>query len=64
MEYRVIVRRRNGRYLKEVPARSRYRAKKIKEELEARYDNGFYVEVKAAFDSPTLASYTAQDGVN
>lgn len=45
--YRVVLRRRNGRYVREYPAASKYAAKKLQDWLEEKYDDGYYAEVKA-----------------
>lgn len=45
--YRVVLRRRNGRYVRSYPAASRYAAKKLQDWLEEKYDDGYYAEVKA-----------------
>lgn len=46
MKYRVILRRANGRYVQEWPARSKYDAKRIKKRKEDKYDETYYLEVK------------------
>jgi hypothetical protein len=42
----VLYRTRGGRYVKEWPAKSKYAAKKILDEKEAKYDSGYYLEIK------------------
>lgn len=46
MYFRVILRRSNGRYVKEIEARSKYAAKKLQDTWEARYDNGYWVDIQ------------------
>jgi hypothetical protein len=49
IRYEVVVRRRNGRFLKAKPARSRYAAKKLQDELEEKYKyTSFYFEIRRA----------------
>jgi hypothetical protein len=47
VRYRVVLRRRNGRYVRSYPAASKYAAKKLQDWLEEKYDDGYYAEVKA-----------------
>jgi hypothetical protein len=46
VRYRVILRRRNGRYVREYPAASKYAAKKLQDWLEATYDEGYYADIR------------------
>jgi hypothetical protein len=43
--HRVVLRRENGRFVKEYPAWSRYSAKRMADWLEKHYDNKYYAEV-------------------
>lgn len=61
MIYRVVLRRTRGdRYVKEWPVTSKYRAKKKQDELEEKYDSGYYVEVIP----PDPARHTAGSDVD
>jgi len=44
--FRVILRRANGRFVREYPAASKYAAKQLQGDLEAAYDDGYYAEVR------------------
>jgi hypothetical protein len=46
--HRVVLRRRNGRYVKEYPVSSRYAAKMVQDWLEGKHDAGYYVEIEKA----------------
>lgn len=46
VRYEVVLRRRNGRYVRSYPAASKYAAKKLQGWLEEQYDDGYYAEVK------------------
>jgi hypothetical protein len=46
VRYEVVLRRANGRYVKEAVARSHYAAKQIKKKWEERYDGTYYVELE------------------
>lgn len=46
-KYEVVLRRRNGRFVKATrPIRSKYRAKKIRDQWEDKYDEAYYVEIQ------------------
>jgi len=46
--FEVVLRRRNGRFVRRFPAKSSYAAKRIQDRLEDKYDNGYYVEIRPA----------------
>jgi hypothetical protein len=48
--YEVALRRANGRLVKSVERSSRYRAKLIRSQWEARYDATYYVEIREVQD--------------
>lgn len=48
VRYRVVLRRRNGRYVRSYPAASKYAAKKLRDWLEDKYDDGYYAEYRKA----------------
>lgn len=52
--HQVVVTRRNGRFLKRVPAWSRYAAKQIRGQLEAKYDAGYCVDILPADQEPAI----------
>lgn len=43
---RVVVRRANGRFVREFPVTSKYAAKKRKQSLESRYDDTYRVDIE------------------
>ena len=43
---KVILRRSNGRFVRERVVNSKYAAKKLREAWEEKYDDSYYVEVK------------------
>lgn len=44
----LVLRRKNGRYVKNSRALSRYAAKQLRYAWEAQYDSGYYIEVRDA----------------
>lgn len=44
----LVLRRKNGRYVKNSRPLSRYAAKQLRLEWEAKFDSGYYVEVRDA----------------
>jgi len=46
--YRVVLRRRNGRYVRSYPAASKYAAKQLVNWLHDKYDEGYYAEYEKA----------------
>lgn len=44
--YLVVVRRTNGRFVKETKRHSKYGAKSLKRQLEEKYDDTFYVTIE------------------
>jgi hypothetical protein len=46
--YRVVLLRRNGRYVRSYPAASKYAAKRLQDWLEEKYDDGYYAEIRKA----------------
>lgn len=48
--WEVVLRRRNGRYVKSAVRRSKYAAKQIAAEWEKKYDSGYYVELERQQD--------------
>jgi hypothetical protein len=42
----VVLRRSNGRFARSWPARSKYDAKQVRDRAAARYDAGFYTEIR------------------
>lgn len=45
---RVVLRRRNGRFVKQSQPMSRYAAKQTRLAWDARHDSGYYTEIKDA----------------
>lgn len=43
---RVVVRRANGRYVTDLPVRSKYQQKQAIDKLGKKYDSSFYLEVE------------------
>lgn len=43
--FEVVLRRRNGRYVKSQQRRSKYAAKLLQNTWESQYDDGYYVEI-------------------
>jgi hypothetical protein len=54
MRFSVVVLRRNGRFLREVPARSRYHAKLLRRQLEGKYDLTHRVEIRSEEGRPEM----------
>jgi hypothetical protein len=49
VRYRVVLRRRNGRYVRSYPAASKYAAKTLRNWLDDKYDDdGYYTEIRKA----------------
>jgi hypothetical protein len=48
VRYRVVLRRRNGRYVRSYPAASKYAAKQLVNWLHDKYDEGYYAEYEKA----------------
>lgn len=46
MTVKVVLRRNNGRFVKEKEARSKYHAKIIRNAWEGKYDDTYYVEIE------------------
>jgi hypothetical protein len=48
VRYRVVLRRRNGRYVRSYQADSKYAAKQLVNWLHDKYDDGYYAEYEKA----------------
>lgn len=48
VRYEAVLRRRNGRYVRSYPAASKYAAKKLRDWLHEKYDEGYYAEYEKA----------------